>query len=106
MINIKSRKLAVFSISLVVFMGNYLLGSPIPEEQIHQVLVLIVGWLIAQGVADAGAQGQVNAALRSADQGKEVIETIQALNAPKAIAEPSETAPTGSTIEASTDDAK
>lgn len=81
MISIKSRKLAVFSASLVLFMGNYLLGSPIPEDQIHQVLVLIVGWLIAQGVADAGAQGQVNAALRAADQGKDVIETVKALNA-------------------------
>lgn len=74
---IKSRKLAVFSISLAVFMGNYLMGSPLPEEQVHQVLILVVGWLVAQGVADAGAQGQVNAALRSAGEGKQVIETIK-----------------------------
>ena len=83
MIKIKSRKLAVFSIALVVFMGNYLLGSPIPEDQIQQVMVLVVGWLVSQGIADAGAQGQVNAALRAADQGKEVIETVKSLSADK-----------------------
>lgn len=80
MIKIKSRKLAVFTIALVTFMGNYLMGSPIPEEQIHQVMVLVVGWLVAQGVADAGAQGQINAALRAADQGKQVLETVKQLS--------------------------
>ena len=79
---IKSRKLTVFAISLIFFMGNYLLGSPLPEEQIQQVLVLIVGWLVAQGVADAGAQGQINQALRASNQGKEVIETIKGLQNP------------------------
>lgn len=79
---IKSRKLAVFSISLIFFMGNYLLGSPLPEDQIQQVLVLIVGWLVAQGVADAGSQGQINHALRASNQGKEVIETIKSLQKP------------------------
>tara|TARA_Y100000992_G_C20954462_1_gene345154 strand:- start:35 stop:307 length:273 start_codon:yes stop_codon:yes gene_type:complete len=76
---IKSRKMLVFSVSLVLFMGNYLLGSPLPEDQVYQVLVLVVGWLVAQGVADAGAQGQINAALRASNQGKEVIETVRAL---------------------------
>lgn len=104
MIKIKSRKLAVFSVSLVVFMGNYLLGSPLPEDQVHQVLILVVGWLVAQGVADAGAQGQINAALRAADQGKEVIETVKALN--QAPTEPSASESKGGINEASTDDAK
>lgn len=89
MITIKSRKLAVFTISLVVFMGNYLMGSPLPEGQVHQVLILVVGWLIAQGVADAGAQGQINAALRAAGEGKQAVETIKAALAPT----PDEAAP-------------
>lgn len=74
---IKSRKMLVFTVSTAAFMGNYLLGSPLPEEQVYQVLILIVGWLIAQGVADAGAQGQVNAALRASTQGKALIEDIK-----------------------------
>lgn len=87
---IKSRKLLVFSVSLVFFMGNYLLGSPLPEDQVHQVLVLIVGWLVAQGVADAGSQGQINAALRASNQGKEVIETVRALQGDKSANETEE----------------
>tara|TARA_Y100000310_G_scaffold71799_1_gene67663 strand:- start:1474 stop:1773 length:300 start_codon:yes stop_codon:yes gene_type:complete len=80
---IKSRKLLVFSVSLVFFMGNYLAGSPVPEDQVHQVLVLIVGWLVAQGVADAGSQGQINHALRASKQGKQIIETVKAVSSTK-----------------------
>lgn len=76
---IKSRKMVVFTVSLVMFLGNYLLGSPLPEDQVQQFLVLIVGWLVAQGVADAGTQGQVNSALRASKQGQQIIETVKSL---------------------------
>lgn len=92
---IKSRKLTVFGVSLVAFMANYLMGSPLPEDQVYQVLALIVGWLVAQGVADAGAQGQVNAALRASNQGKEIIESVKALSE-----QPSAPASKGDKIEA------
>lgn len=71
--------MVVFTVSLVMFLGNYLLGSPLPEDQVQQFLVLIVGWLVAQGVADAGTQGQVNSALRASKQGQQIIETVKSL---------------------------
>ena len=51
-----SRKLAAFVVAFVVFMVNGLLGAPLPEETVDQLLTALLGYLASQGLVDvAGA---------------------------------------------------
>ena len=75
--NLKSRKLIVFVVSLAAFVTNSLLGSPIAEESLQEILALIIGWLVAQGIADHGSQGAANAARLASSKTVEAIEDIK-----------------------------
>jgi len=77
---IKSRKLIIFVVALAIFLGNGLLDNPIPESTLEQLLALVISWLVAQGIADHGAQGTANAALRAAKAGEKIIEEVKDLN--------------------------
>ena len=74
---IKSRKLVVFFVALAVFLGNGLLGNPVPDQTLEQILALVISWLVAQGIADHGSQGVANAAVRAADAAEKVIDEIK-----------------------------
>ena len=87
---IKSRKLIVFFVALAIFLGNVILGSPIPEETLEQLLALVVSWLVAQGIADHGAQGTVNAALRAAKKGEALIDEVKSVDLEEPKEEPKE----------------
>jgi hypothetical protein len=50
----KSRKFIVFAIALALAWLNAVLGNPISESQIESLATLVVGWLVAQGIADTG----------------------------------------------------
>ena len=51
-----SRKLIAFVVAFVIFMANGLIGSPLPEETIDQLLTALLGYLASQGLVDvAGA---------------------------------------------------
>lgn len=50
----KSRKFIVFAIALALAWLNAVLGNPIDESQIESLATLVVGWLVAQGIADTG----------------------------------------------------
>ena len=53
-----SRKLIAFVVAFVVFLVNGLMGSPLPEETVDQLLTALIGYLAAQGLVDAtGAVG-------------------------------------------------
>jgi hypothetical protein len=77
--NLKSRKLIIFLVTLIIFVGNAALGSPIPEESLEQVLALVISWLVAQGIADHGSQGAANAALRAAKAGEDIVNEAKVL---------------------------
>tara|TARA_Y100000004_G_C8665905_1_gene307198 strand:+ start:121 stop:411 length:291 start_codon:yes stop_codon:yes gene_type:complete len=77
---IKSRKLIIFVVALVIFLGNAFLENPIPESTLEQLLALVISWLVAQGIADHGAQGTANAAMRAAKAGEKIIEEVKDLN--------------------------
>jgi hypothetical protein len=50
----KSRKFIVFVVALALASLNAWLGNPISESQIESLATLVVGWLVAQGIADTG----------------------------------------------------
>ena len=51
-----SRKLIAFAVAFAVFLVNGLLGSPLPEETVEQLLTALLGYLASQGLVDvAGA---------------------------------------------------
>ena len=86
--NLKSRKLIVFLVTLIIFAANAALGSPIPEESLEQVLALVVSWMVAQGIADHGSQGAANAAMRAAKAGEEIVKDVaETIEAPKVLTE-------------------
>ena len=77
---IKSRKLIIFVVALAIFLGNALLDNPIPDATLEQLLALVISWLVAQGIADHGAQGTANAARRAAEAGEKIIEEVKDLD--------------------------
>lgn len=54
----QSRKFIVFLISLVIYVINAIVdkttGFGLPPEHATKLIILIIGWLTAQGIADIG----------------------------------------------------
>lgn len=50
----KSRKFIVFAVALAAFLANHFTGNHVDDDTIKQMLVLITGWLVSQGIADVG----------------------------------------------------
>ena len=56
---LKSRKLIALLIGVLLHVGNGYLGNPIDEETMGEVTKLILGYLLGQGLADLGKEGQI-----------------------------------------------
>lgn len=54
----QSRKFIVFLVSLIIYVINAVVdkttGFGLPSEHATKLIVLIIGWLTAQGIADIG----------------------------------------------------
>jgi len=72
---ITSRKLIVLVASIVFFSGNQALGF-FDANTAQMIAVSVVGWLVAQGIADAGSQGAVIAARRAVKEGGEAGKVV------------------------------
>ena len=67
---ITSRKLIVLIVSIVFFSANQVFAF-FDENTAQMIAVSVVGWLVSQGIADAGSQGAVIAARRAVKEGGE-----------------------------------
>ena len=84
---LKSRKLIAFVLAFAIFMANGLMGSPLPDETIDQLLTALIGYLAAQGLVDAtGAIGGKDASavalslVESLKSGKKTEEADQVVD--------------------------
>lgn len=50
----KSRKFIVFAVTLILYLANDFAGDVVQEDTLQSLLALVVGWLVSQGIADAG----------------------------------------------------
>ena len=67
---ITSRKLIVLIASIAFFSVNQYF-TLFDEATATMIAVSVVGWLVGQGIADAGSQGAVIAARRAVKEGGE-----------------------------------
>ena len=73
---LKSRKLIVGGIAAVGIIVNDVLGHPVSDEAIYAALGVLGTYIIAQGVADHGAQGAAKAAERAIAKGSTVAAAV------------------------------
>lgn len=67
--SLASRKLVVFVLSIAATVANAKLGKPLDDAAMTTLLGLVAAWLIGQGIADHGVQGQAQAVARAAKAG-------------------------------------
>jgi len=72
---ITSRKLIVLVASIVFFSANQVFAF-FDENTAQMIAVSVVGWLVSQGIADAGSQGAVIAAKRAVKEGGEAGKVV------------------------------
>ena len=60
---LKSRKLLAFVFTVLLHILNGYLGNPIDDETMQEVTKLALGYIVGQGLADLGKEGQVLASL-------------------------------------------
>ena len=73
----KSRKFIVFALSAALYVGNDLAGDVVDEKTLQQMIALIVGWLVAQGIADAGSVKLAEKAKAVADLAEETVAGVK-----------------------------
>jgi len=74
--SLKSKKLIIGILAAVGIIVNDALGRPVGSEAIYAALGILGTYILAQGVADHGAQGAAKAAERAVQKGADVAEAV------------------------------
>lgn len=74
---LKSKKLIIGVLGAIGIVVNDALGKPVSDEAIYSALALLGTYVLAQGVADHGAQGAAKATERAIAKGGKVAEAVQ-----------------------------
>jgi hypothetical protein len=74
---LKSRKLAAFLITVLIHLVNGYLGNPIDEETMGEVTTLALAYIVGQGLADLGKEGQIISRFGT-QVGQAAIEAVKA----------------------------
>jgi len=74
---LKTKKLIFALAGVIATAVNSALGNPIEEKAMYSIVGILVAYLMAQGVADHGAQGAAKAVERAVAKGAEVSAAVQ-----------------------------
>jgi len=72
---LRSVKLLVFIGTIVLLALNAHFGF-MAEDALMKLILLAVGFMVAQGIADHGAQGAAKEARRAYKDGKEIVDIV------------------------------
>jgi len=75
--SMKSKKLVIAVLAAAGMIVNDILGNPVDEQTIYAALGVLGTYILAQGVADHGAQGAAKAAERAVGQGADIAAAVQ-----------------------------
>ena len=73
----KSRKFIVFAASVVLYGLNLILGGVVEESTLSQMIALVIGWMVAQGIADAGLSSANDLAREVVDDVADAVEAVR-----------------------------
>lgn len=73
----KSRKFVVFAVSALLYSANIALGGLVDEETLSQMIALVIGWLVAQGIADSGWSSASGAAREVVGEISDAVDSVR-----------------------------
>ena len=74
---LKSKKLIVGLLGAVAMIVNAALGKPLDDKTMYSLVGMLAAYIVAQGVADHGAQGAAKAAERAVAKGTDIAAAVQ-----------------------------
>ena len=73
----KSRKFIVFAVSALLYSVNVALGGIVEESTLSQMIALVIGWMVAQGIADSGWPAANDAAREVVGDISDAVESVR-----------------------------
>ena len=73
----QSRKFIVLFVMVGLYIGNDLAGGVLTEQAMDSIVALVIAWIVAQGIADHGAQGKANAIKRMKNETADVQQLLR-----------------------------